>query len=267
MKPNHVNVSQGPETTTIHKSSLKPEGNVSERPETTTIHKGTLKPNDGNVSEAKSSFFNSKIRVYLHDEGQLIQNFNNENAEYDVKILSFNNKNNLLSVRLQELTRLYKRADANDPCDQSIDDDDDKYLEFVTNHVGCIPPYWKSIVKMKAGEVLPNCTSKEDLKNIYDHNEDRKKTSAKYMPSCKRTTVLAMAESTAFQLHDFWVLRVFYQPKIFTEITNTKAVGFESFWGGVGGFVGIFLGVSLMQLPELISFKKIRNYVNKLSGN
>ena len=39
---------------------------------------------------------------------------------------------------------------------------------------------------------------------------------------------------------------------MFTKITNEKAVGFEAFWGGIGGFVGVFLGYSLMQIPDLI---------------
>ena len=40
-------------------------------------------------------------------------------------------------------------------------------------------------------------------------------------------------------------------------------MGFESFWSGVGGFVGIFLGFSLMQIPDLVSVKGINGYLNK----
>ena len=43
-----------------------------------------------------------------------------------------------------------------------------------------------------------------------------------------------------------------YPEKTYYEITNNQAFGFESFWSSVGGFVGIFLGFSLLQLPEFI---------------
>ena len=42
----------------------------------------------------------------------------------------------------------------------------------------------------------------------------------------------------------------------FTEqyqaIINNKGFTVESCWAGIGGFVGIFVGVSLMQIPEII---------------
>ena len=42
-----------------------------------------------------------------------------------------------------------------------------------------------------------------------------------------------------------------YEEKYYEEITYSKDFGFESFWSGMGGFVGIFLGYSMMQFPDL----------------
>ena len=36
-------------------------------------------------------------------------------------------------------------------------------------------------------------------------------------------------------------------------MTNTKNFDFESFVSGVGGFIGIFLGYSLLQIPDLLA--------------
>ena len=41
--------------------------------------------------------------------------------------------------------------------------------------------------------------------------------------------------------------------EMFQEIENVRDFGFESCWSGIGGFVGIFVGYSLMQLPELLA--------------
>ena len=42
-----------------------------------------------------------------------------------------------------------------------------------------------------------------------------------------------------------------YKGYQYQEVENLREFGFEAFWSGVGGFVGIFLGYSLLQLPDL----------------
>ena len=46
----------------------------------------------------------------------------------------------------------------------------------------------------------------------------------------------------------------YYTNKMFEEIKYSKAVEFQNWLSNVGGFVGIFLGYSLMQIPELFIF-------------
>ena len=40
----------------------------------------------------------------------------------------------------------------------------------------------------------------------------------------------------------------------FRETRNVKAFGLLSLWSQIGGFVGIFLGYSLLQVPEIITY-------------
>ena len=49
-------------------------------------------------------------------------------------------------------------------------------------------------------------------------------------------------------------IKFIYTEKVYEEIQYTKAIGFESWLSNVGGFVGIFLGYSMMQFPELLLF-------------
>ena len=216
-----------------------------------------VKENNGD----EDSFFNSKMKIYLHDPGQLIQNFNNDFTEYDVKALDYSNSNNLIAIRLQQVTRLHKRADAIEKCDASLKDEDYKFLDYVTDQTGCVPPFWKSTMANKS---ISLCSSQEQFRSIYEHVMDKKRIAKLYLPGCKQTTILALSESSTVKPENFMMLRFFYQPKTFTEIYNAEAVGFESFWGGVGGFVGIFLGFSLMQIPDLISFQSFRKYMKDL---
>ena len=53
---------------------------------------------------------------------------------------------------------------------------------------------------------------------------------------------------------DFY-MKFIYEDTYFQEITYTKSFGLESFISNVGGFIGIFLGYSIMQLPEFFDGK------------
>ena len=39
---------------------------------------------------------------------------------------------------------------------------------------------------------------------------------------------------------------------VYQIIKNGRSVSVESCWAGIGGFVGIFVGVSLRQIPDLV---------------
>ena len=59
-------------------------------------------------------------------------------------------------------------------------------------------------------------------------------------------------------------IKFVYSEKVYEEIQYTKAIGFESWLSNVGGFVGIFLGYSMMQFPEfLLFFANVFNYERK----
>ena len=48
-------------------------------------------------------------------------------------------------------------------------------------------------------------------------------------------------------------ISVKYQNKTYEEIINEREIGFENLWSSIGGFVGIFVGTSLSQVPRLVS--------------
>ena len=47
-------------------------------------------------------------------------------------------------------------------------------------------------------------------------------------------------------------IQFIYTETNYQEIKNTMGFNLESFVSGIGGFVGIFLGYSTLQLPELL---------------
>ena len=61
-------------------------------------------------------------------------------------------------------------------------------------------------------------------------------------------------------MHNCTYLKIEYLDKYYEEIKEIKEFGFEDFISGMGGFIGIFLGYSMMQIPQLIgtAVRKIR---------
>ena len=64
----------------------------------------------------------------------------------------------------------------------------------------------------------------------------------------RRKSVLDANEMTSYL-----DLEIIHGSEMYQEIENVKDFGVESCWSGIGGFVGIFLGYSLLQIPELIA--------------
>ena len=48
-------------------------------------------------------------------------------------------------------------------------------------------------------------------------------------------------------------IRIEYAMKGYKMATNNRAFGMLSLWSQIGGFVGMFLGLSLLQLPIFMS--------------
>ena len=47
-------------------------------------------------------------------------------------------------------------------------------------------------------------------------------------------------------------IEIDFPEETYQEILNVPEISTENLWSAVGGFVGIFLGYSLMQMPELV---------------
>ena len=52
---------------------------------------------------------------------------------------------------------------------------------------------------------------------------------------------------------DYILMELAYMDESYQEFINAREFGLESFWAGVGGFVGMFLGYSFLQIPETLS--------------
>ena len=193
-----------------------------------------------------------KLRIYLHGKGQLIRNFGKEIHKtklFDLypypedKMIK-----NTLELSISYVTVIKKRADANIPCYSGSLDDDHYIRQKIIEDIGCVPPYWVDLSSHDTK--LRECSSTLQLKKVYELVKDMETTVSMYPASCWEMTVVSSIQFGSRTNPRFFELNINYLTESFQEIANQRDFSGEALWSGVGGLVGIFLGYSMMQIPD-----------------
>ena len=68
------------------------------------------------------------------------------------------------------------------------------------------------------------------------------------------------------KLDDVFEVLLDFQGSTYMEITQIRAYDGQSLVGNAGGYIGLFLGVALVQLPTLIRYvlHSIKGFIDKL---
>ena len=203
------------------------------------------------IEELKT--FNSlvKIKIYIHHPGQLLRVF--DSPIFQSTTGAFDWLRNIITFKISQVSILRKRENAKNRCNRDLYDDDLQFRLQIANMVGCIPLYWKWI--MPTSLKLGTCKSPENMRNINKHIQNFAEIQSKYEPPCNEMKLVATIDQQRNDIGSisFLVTNFIYMERNYQEIVNVREFGFESFWSGVGGFVGIFMGSSLLQVPDLIS--------------
>jgi hypothetical protein len=146
---------------------------------------------------------------------------------------------------------LRKRADADEPCNATLLNDDNMFRIKVVKTVGCIPNYWISLMDVKISHDL--CTSRQQLTEIHQLIINSSKTFASYHPPCVEMQIPVNVRSVIVNGNkgDFSFV-VSYTAEEYQEITNVRGFNLMTLWSNAGGYVGIFLGYSLLQVAEVV---------------
>ena len=158
------------------------------------------------------------------------------------------------TLSVSQTTLLRKRSVQNNPCNRNIADHDHFLLESLSNDTGCVPPYWRSITGISSS--LRECSSPEQLQKISDLTKDYKKVLTDHDTPCLdmfTSAVWSKEEHGGLKICEKCTyLKIVYMDKYYEEISEIKDFSFEDFISGLGGFLGIFLGCSMMQIPYML---------------
>ena len=163
----------------------------------------------------------------------------------------------ILELKLNRDTVLRKRPVATDPCNMGIENYDEYLQEAVSNETQCIPPFWKNRLNVRSN--LNECTTQETLRKIHNRTMLNKKMLKDFDKPCVEMfssviwSWLPLDASLEKKISSkIYPVKFIYLEKYYEEIEYSQAFNPESLISNLGGFIGIFLGYSLMQLPELL---------------
>ena len=196
----------------------------------------------------------TKLLLYIHQDGQLIR------AVKNLPLYSYYLKKDLwpivpvdryLLLNIVRVSMVLKRADSNDPCNPELDNDDYEFRNRIVHRIGCIPPYWKQF-QYEASD-FGQCNTSAELKEMFNLITNEQHFLDTYLPPCnKMSVVTTLSMDGSLGKGKGNGVEIWYMDKTYEETINRRDFGFETFWSSIGGFTGIFLGFSLLQIPDLV---------------
>ena len=199
----------------------------------------------------KPQFGNAKLRIFIHHPGQLLRSLNT--PVFESKLSNYGWTSQLI-VEILGVTLLRRRPESNYECNTGLEDDDIRILLKISELVGCIPVYWTHILANHS--IYQECRSQQELRSAYHYIERYKEVISSLDPPCTDMNPMSIhypSIITLSQLSKGVPIKFQYRERSYQEIENLQEFNFESFLSGIGGYVGIFLGYSIMQFPELIT--------------
>ena len=128
----------------------------------------------------------------------------------------------------------------------------------------CKPPYWNSI----SNHNLTACSNKEDMKKLHDDFLKHRFSNNKKMHAPCNSLEKLHFDYFEFDLPEesdpHFIISIVFVDIKFREIVSIRSFDIQSLFGNIGGYVGIFIGYALLQVPEaLVQFvKRIRKKHN-----
>ena len=190
------------------------------------------------------------VQLTRNEAAQLNENFKNTTDSAGQGVTVFHD----FHIRTVEILR--KRQNAVNPCNESLYDNDRQYKESVMDEVSCIPSFWKRFVN-ETLNTLPDCQKTDQFHQIGQmlpgtyENENLQKGTKLYTQGCNHMSVSVNMNMRNVKTvgHKLW-LAFYYDADEYKEIVNNQAFTPRDLWSQIGGFVGIFLGFSCLQVTE-----------------
>ena len=188
------------------------------------------------------------MHVYYHYQKQFFR------ASFSKKILwPHVESGKVMEIRVHAdgIEVLQRRSRLGDECSPYSNywNYDDKTLLESISHEKCRPPYWNATF----GSEL--CETKQELRGLAMQVWNRYHGNLNATPPCRELKQILVEydyKDTERTDGSFYNLRVMFLNPTFKEIKEIQAYSFGNFVSDVGGYLGLFLGYALVQIPEFV---------------
>ena len=192
-----------------------------------------------------------QLFVYVHYPQHTIRSFGEEVA-FLLLAKKSGDLNKTLRIKISGVNVIRKRLDANIPCNIYAGDQDTYFREAVIEKVRCIPPYWKPFVN-ESSFVSSACESSDQLREAYFNSRHASVRNEVLNADSLPCTEMSVSSSIELKTNKSDLSLVFhYRAKQYMETITTRDYVLGDLLSGIGGFVGMFLGYGLFQVPEII---------------
>ena len=192
-----------------------------------------------------------KFGVKAHYPGQLIDSKMNKYVWKETNLNT--SKYVAMRFKIQKLEVMKHRKTRNYNCNMKMEENDKMRIRNMFEDIGCKPPWYKE------NEFVPVCKNKEKIKAFLKLNPTR------YVPPCQSIYKILETYHEFEIIEDFkqeWLNEVYslfevmleFQDGTYMEIRQIRAYPIQALVGDIGGYLGLFLGFALLQIPE-VSFK------------
>ena len=195
-------------------------------------------------------FGNGEVQIIIHYPGQLLRSL--ESPNFKIKLNEVSDWSKRFEIYISDVTVLIKRPNSKIPCNPNLQKDDLKLMIETIKVIRCVPIYWKRLVPKDLD--FKECKSQSELKDAHRKILNYKEIQATYEPPCVEMAVSSyLFYAKEIEKDNVTEFQIVYKTKSYQEIENIEEFGLESFFSATGGFIGIFMGYSLLQLPERMS--------------
>ena len=200
-----------------------------------------------------SAITDLQLKIFVHYPGQLFRSLSNPSFEAYFYGYTWELK---LDFTISSVTVLRKRSNSPKKCNAELVDVDGMVRKKIIQHLGCVPIYWLTFFSNSSSGI---CKTQAEMKKAHDLIGHPKMVMNEIESPClDMKAVVTYNKNTNFDdlfnaVKDHRITFT-YKEDEYQEIENIRAFGIEALWSGIGGFVGIFLGYSTMQLPDFIRY-------------
>ena len=206
------------------------------------------------------------VKVFLHYPGNVMRTVFGMDRIWKFTFLmdkkTSKEISNNIELKLEQMNVLKKRHDAVKPCDPTPTDDL-RFWKEMSRRLICLPPYWKRFISTNLTNGLLTCKNSTDFIKMQDMIETnpmspqikvKEEILSSFTAPCNEIgSIIVNSKEKTRKTHlskNEALVKINYNIKKYQEIRNEEDFGLGSLWSYIGGYVGIFVGYSLLNLLD-----------------